>query len=87
MFMWIITLACLFEFNLAELMSCTEITNKTDICSNGIANHGTPKSVDTTLSLRQISDLDLGKNSISIQVRLWTYWTDPSLVLSNNSTE
>ena len=87
MFMWIITLVCLFEFNLAELMSCTEKTNKTDICFNDIGNHGTPKSVDTTLSLRQISDLNLGKNSISIQVRLWTFWSDPSLALSNNSTE
>ena len=66
MFMWIITLVCLFEFNLAELMSCAEITNKTDICSNDISNHDTPKSVDTTLFLRQISDLNLEKNSISI---------------------
>ena len=71
MFMRIVSLVCLFEFNLAEL----------------IANHGAPKSVDTTLSLRQISDIDLEKNSISIQVGLWTFWSDPSLALSHNSTE
>ena len=77
----------LFEFNLAELMSCTEKTNKTDICSNDIENYDTPKSVDTTLYLRQISDINLEKNSISVQVGLWTNWLDPSLVLTNNSTE
>ena len=86
MFMWIITLVCLFEFNLAELMSCTEKTNKTDICKN-IGNHEAPKSVNTTLYLRQISDINLEKNSMSVQVGLWTNWLDPSLALSNNSTE
>ena len=87
MFMWIITLVCLFEFNLAELMSCTEITNITDICSNDIGNHDAPKSVDTKLYLLQISDINLEKNSISVQVGLWTNWLDRSLALSNNSTE
>ena len=87
MFIWIITLLCLFEFNLAELVSCTEKTNKTDICSNDIGNHDTPKSVDTKVYLNQISDIDFDKNSISIQVGLWTNWLDPSLALSNNSTE
>ena len=87
MFMWIITLVCLFEFNLAELLSCTEKTNKTDICFKNIGNHEAPKSVNTTLYLRQISDIDLEKNSISVQVGLWTNWLDPSLALSNNSTE
>ena len=87
MFMWIITLVCLFEFNLAELMSCTEKTNKTDICFNDIGNHEVPKSVDTTLYLRQISDINLEKNSISILVDLWTNWFDPSLSISKNSTE
>ena len=87
MFIWIITLLCLFEFNLAELMSCTEKTNKTEICSNDIENHEVPKSVDTTLYLHLISDIDFDKNSISIQVGLWTNWLDPSLALSNNSTE
>ena len=87
MFVWIITFVCLFEFNLAELMSCTEKTNKTDICSNDIGNNDTPKSVDTTLYLLQISDINLEKNSISVQVELWTNWLDPSLALSNNSTE
>ena len=87
MFIWIITLVCLFEFNLAELMSCTEKTDKTDICINDIGNDYAPTSVHTTLYLRQISDIDLEKNSISIQVGLWTNWLDPSLALSNNSTE
>ena len=72
---------------MAELMSCTEKTNKTDICSNDIGNHDAPKSVDTTLYLRQISDINLEKNSISILVDLWTNWFDPSLSLSKNSTE
>ena len=85
--MWIITLVCLFEFNLAELMSCTEKTNKTDVCFNDIGNHNAPKSVDTTLYLRQISDINLEINSISVQVGLWTNWLDPSLALTNNSTE
>ena len=87
MLMRIIALLCLFEFNLAELMSCTEKTNKTDICFNDMRNHDTPKSVDTKLCLNQISDIDFDKNSISIQVELWTNWLDPSLALSNNSTE
>ena len=87
MFLWIITLLCLFELNLAELMSCTKKTDKTDICFNDIGNHNVPLSVNTTLFLRQISDIDLEKNSISIQVGLWTNWLDPSLNLSSNSTE
>ena len=87
MLIFILTLLCFFEFNLAELMSCAEKTNKTDICFTGIGNHNAPKSVNTTLFLRQISDIDLEKNSISIQVGLWTNWLDPSLALSNNSTE
>ena len=87
MFMSIITLVCLFEFNLAELMSCTEKNNKTDICFNDIGNHDALKSVETTLHLVGISDINLEKNSISVQVGLWTNWLDPSLALTNNSTE
>ena len=80
-------MVCLFEFNLAELMSCAEKTDKTDICLNDIGNQDAPKSVNTTLYLRQISDINLEKNSISVLVGLWTNWFDPSLALTNNSTE
>ena len=80
-------MVCLFKFNLAELVSCTEKTNKTDICFNDIGNHDTPKSVDTKVYLNQISDIDFDKNSITIQVGLYANWLDPSFALSNNSTE
>ena len=44
-----------------------------------------PVVVNSDLYFKEIIDIDQDHNSISIQVDLWTYWNDVSLILSNTS--
>ena len=46
-----------------------------------------PVIVNSDLYLVEIIDIDENKNSVSIQVDLWTYWKDPLLASSNNSAK
>ena len=79
----------LFIFKLiwADMKSCSEKHDKLEICLKGEEAYTIPFPVlvGSDLYLVEIIDIDEEKNSVSIQVDLWTIWKDPSLTSSNNS--
>ena len=77
----------LFDRTSADLKSCSEETDQLKICftnKNGYVRPS-PVDVDTTLDLKGINDINVDKNSISIEGRLLTTWKDPGLAMSNGS--
>ena len=77
----------------AELKSCLEKHKKVEICFKDKEGYSRPISdgkrmvLNTMFYLKAITEVDENRNSISIQAELWSYWADPGLGLSNNSTE
>ena len=71
----------------ADMKSCSEKHDKLEICLKGeeVYTIPLPVLVSSDLYLVEIIDIDEDKNSVSIQVDLWTYWKDPLIASSNNS--
>ena len=71
----------------ADMKSCSEKHDKLEICLKGEEAYTIPLPVivGSDLYLVEIIDIDEDKNSVSIQVDLWTYWKDPLVGSSNNS--
>ena len=85
---WVI--ASLFELNLAALESCSENKTNQQLCFLGNVNEGYAKPfpvvLDTILYVN-ILEIDEENNSIKIEVDFWTFWADPGLALSNDSSK
>ena len=81
-----------FQCTLAQsydyLKSCSEDHDKVEICFKDDLSYKSPfpAILNTDLHLMEIIEINENKNSISIQMDLWTNWTDPGLSLTNNST-
>ena len=73
--------------NCADLKSCSEKHEKLEVCFKNKDGYTNPFPVvlSTDLYLVEIIEIDLDKNSIRIQMDLWTIWIDPGLSLSNES--
>ena len=71
----------------SELKRCIEKPKILEIClrKEEMYKNPFPVVVNSDLYFKEIIDIDQDHNSISIQVDLWTYWNDGSLVLSNTS--
>ena len=78
---------CLFKLTWANLKRCSENHDKLAICLNKGNSDIFQVTVDTFVYLKEIIKIDENENSIRIDVKLWTQWTDPGLSLSNNSAE
>ena len=75
---------CLFEANFALLRPCSQVKNRTlQLCSTG--KDLFPVILNTELYLKEIVEINQEKNSITVRLNIWTYWTDKSLALSNDS--
>ena len=83
---WVI--ASLFELNLAALESCSQNQTNQQLCFLSSEGYSKPFPVvlDTILYLN-ILQIDEDNNSIKIEVDFWTFWTDPGLALSNDSSK
>ena len=84
----ILVIASLFELNLAALESCSENKTNQQLCFLGNEGYAKPFPVvlDTILYVN-ILEIDEENNSIKIEVDFWTFWTDPGLALSNDSSK
>ena len=80
-------LICMIMPVWANLKRCSEISNTPEICLNGTEDYFDPfpVSIGSDFYLKEVAHIDEEKNSISIQVELWTYWHDPLLALSKIS--
>ena len=84
----ILVIVTLVEFNLAALESCSENKTNQQLCFLEKKGYAKPFPVvlDTILYLN-ILQIDEDNNSIKIEVDFWTFWTDPGLALSNDSSK
>ena len=72
---------------LANLKSCTNETEQLKICftgKNGYVNPF-PVNVDTFLLVREVNEINVDKNFISIHAYLMTQWKDPGISTPNDS--
>ncbi len=75
------------KLRIDDLKNCKEDNQESIICltnENGYFKPF-PVMVDSELVLRNIIGIDESKNSISVQLQLWTQWVDPGIALSNQS--
>ena len=79
----------LFENSFADLRNCSKSHTKPAICFKNKTGYSKPfpTVLDVELFVKDIIEIDEQRNSISIHMALWTFWSDPSLALSNGETE
>ena len=77
---------CLTVPNFALLRHCSQVGNKTlQPCSTGEEKF--PVVLKSEVYLKEIVEIHQEKNSITLRLNIWTYWTDKSLALSDDSVE
>ena len=78
---------CIVKLSWAGLKRCSEDHEQLEICIKAKEGYNNPLPVvlNTDLYLLDIIDINMDKNSISVQVDLWTIWIDTGLALSNDS--
>ena len=84
-----LAVSCLIEVSFANLRNCSRPHTKPTICFKNETDYSNPipTVLDVVLNLKDIIEIDEERNSISIQMELWTFWNDPSLALSNGEIE
>ena len=92
-FRYLLFAFCIFklpnaELHISDLKGCKEEKHESKICLTGKNGYSKPfpVSVDSDLVLQNIIEIDEDKKSITAQFSLFTWWADPGVALSNNST-
>ena len=69
-------------------MNCSQNSNQSDICFTKKEGYAIPSLVilETKLYLHEIVEINDDKHSITIQMGMATFWTDPGLAVTNAST-
>ena len=84
-----LVISILFQISFADLRNCSKLHTKPAICFKNETSYSNPipTVLNVVLDLKDIIEIDEERNSISIQMELWTFWNDPSLALSNGEIE
>ena len=91
----VLIISGLCEFSLANLKICSqsqdklskkEVFDESPVCLTDENRYSAPFPISLTLDLyfKNFIRIDEDLNSITIQVELWAYWTDPGLALTND---
>ena len=85
----LLSVSCLIEISFASLKNCSVPHDQPAICFKNGAGYSKPYPtlLDVKVFFKDIIEIDEEKNSIRIQMNLWTIWNDPKLKLSNGETE
>ena len=89
MFNAYILVAFCLKFSIATtLMNCPQNSNQSDVCFTRKEGYASPSLVilETKFYLREIVEINDDKHSISVQMGMATFWTDPGLAVTNAST-
>ena len=80
---WVIL--CLTDICFADLKNCSRAHEQPAICFKNETGYSKPfpTVLDVGVYFKDIVEIDEQKNLISIQMDLWTFWSDPRLALSN----
>ena len=78
---------CIAKLRISDLKNCKDESPESIICLTGKNGYFKPFPVivDSELVLRNLIGIDENKNSITVQLVLWTWWVDPGIALSNQS--
>ena len=81
----ILTFSYLFEITFASLKNCSSLHKKAAICFKNETGYSNPLPavLDVKVYFKDIIEIDEQRNSINIQMELWTSWIDPRLALSD----
>ena len=89
-FKYILIISCLCELIFAHLKLCSEPPDEPSkkesfVCLTNKTGYSVPFPIDLTLDLylKNVIKIDEDSNSISIQAKLSTSWTDPGLSLNH----
>ena len=80
---------CLVEVSFAILQNCSKPHDQPAICFKNETGYSKPfpTVLDVDVYFRNMINVDEQMNSISIQMSLWTNWSDSRLALSNGEIE
>ena len=87
LFVFCIFQLCNAELHISDLKNCKEEKHKSKICLTGENEYFKPfpAIVNSDLILRNRIEIDENKNSISLQLQLWTRWVDKGVALLDTS--
>ena len=85
----LLSVSCLIKISFASLKNCSVPHDQQAICFKSGTGYSTPHPtvLDVKVYIKDIIEIDEQKNSIRIQMNLWTIWNDPKLALSNGEIE
>ena len=93
-FKYILIFSGVCELSFAHLKLCSQPPDKSSkkevfdasVCSTNETGYSAPFPIGLRLEVyfKNVIKIDEDLNSITIQVELWAYWTDPGLALINN---
>ena len=66
------------------LRNCSEEEGANKVCRNGNSKNY-PIELDTSVYLKEIVEINEEKNSITMQMTWYNYWTDSSLAASKTT--
>lgn len=86
---FLMVVSCLIEVCFADLKNCSKPHDQPVICFKNKTGYSKPlpTALDVEVHFKDIIEIDEQMNSISIQMNLWTYWSDPGLGLSNDEID
>ena len=84
-----LVILCLIEKSFADLKNCSRPHEQPAICFKNETGYFKPfpTVLDVGVYFKDILEVDEQKNSISFQMEMWTYRSDPRLALSNGEVE
>ena len=91
LFKILVVILSIFRINFAAVMSCIEEDKKNRICFKSMGGSNStyvfpyPLVVNTTMKLKEISEINEKDSSITVLVILVTKWRDPGIGLSNRT--
>ena len=88
-FMLFLIILHIFQISFADLRNCSKPHTKLAICFKNETGYSKPfpTVLDVGLFVKDIIEIDEQRNSIKIQMELWTVWRDPGLGLSTGEIE
>ena len=84
-----LAVSCLVEVSFAILQNCSKPHDQPAICFKNETGYSKPLPIvlDVEVFFMNIINVDEQMNSMSIQMSLWTNWSDSRLALSNGEIE
>ena len=85
----LLVISILFQVSIAALRNCSISHTKSAVCFKNETAYSNPfpAILGVQVHLKDIIEVNEQKNSISIQMELWTFWSDHRLALSDGEIE